>query len=55
MEPKIYKTTDKWTECRACGRKICFVENENGKIIPVTEEGINHFIDCPARDKFRKK
>ena len=57
MEPKKYQIPEdiNWTQCRACGIEIAFITNENGKTIPVTREGINHFIDCPQRDRFRKK
>jgi hypothetical protein len=56
MMPKIYPIPEKanWIKCRACDKEICFIQNENGKSIPITKEGINHFIDCPMRDKFRK-
>lgn len=45
----------RWIPCRSCGKKITFIINENGRYIPITEEGNNHFIDCPARDRFRKR
>lgn len=52
-----YKIPDnaKWIPCRACGKEITFIINENGRNIPITKEGNNHFIDCPARDRFRKR
>lgn len=56
-EPKIYKIPEnaRWFNCKSCNKEITFIYNENMKNIPITKEGINHFIDCPARDKFRKK
>ena len=44
-----------WIPCQACGKEITFITNENGKTIPITREGNNHFIDCPSRDRFRKR
>jgi hypothetical protein len=57
MESKKYNIPEdaKWTKCRSCDKEICFIKNENNKTIPITKEGINHFIDCPFRDKFRRK
>ena len=37
--------------CRFCGKRLYLV-NANGKTIPYTAEGINHFEDCP---EFRKR
>lgn len=53
----IYQIPDnaRWIPCRACGKEITFVTNENGKTIPITKEGNSHFTDCPARDRFRKR
>jgi len=45
----------KFIPCRSCGKEITFIINENGKNIPVTKEGNNHFIDCPARAQFRSR
>ena len=41
--------------CRGCGHKILWVIHRNGKRTPYTEQGLNHFIDCPARDLFRRQ
>ena len=56
MEPKKYSIPNdaKWFKCRSCGKKITMILNENMKKIPITEEGINHFIDCPDRIFWRK-
>lgn len=41
--------------CKGCGRPIYWVISKNGKSMPITDEGLNHFIDCPEANKFRKK
>jgi hypothetical protein len=41
--------------CRSCGAVIFFVRHRNGKEVPYTGVGLNHFIDCPAADNFRRK
>jgi hypothetical protein len=41
--------------CRACGVQLAIVRHRNGKPTPYTMEGVNHFIDCPHADQFRKK
>lgn len=38
-----------------CGRTIYWVTHTNGKRTPYTEAGLCHFIDCPDRDRFRRK
>lgn len=40
--------------CRGCGRSIWWVTHVNGRTAPYTEEALNHFVDCPERDQFRK-
>lgn len=41
--------------CRGCNRTIFWVHHVNGKNAPYTEAGLNHFIDCPKRDDFKRK
>jgi hypothetical protein len=40
--------------CKGCMVEIWWVRHSNGKQAPYTAEGLNHFIDCPNRDQFRK-
>ena len=42
------------TECRACHARIVFVRHANGANVPYTLAGLNHFIDCPGRDQFKR-
>jgi len=42
-------------ECQTCGRAIWFIKNRRGKKVPYTDDGLNHFIDCPGADKHRKE
>jgi hypothetical protein len=41
--------------CKGCGRDIWWVKHKNGKAVPYTWEGLNHFIDCPKANEFKKK
>ena len=42
------------SHCRACGRPIWWVLTKNGRKMPVTDECISHFADCPNANEFRK-
>lgn len=37
-----------------CGASIFWVTHTNGKQTPYTPAGLNHFVDCPDSDRFRK-
>lgn len=37
-----------------CGRTIYWVTHYNGKAVPYTEAGLNHFVDCPDRERFKR-
>lgn len=40
--------------CRGCQAPIFWVVHKNGKKVPYTPEGLNHFIDCSAAARFKK-
>lgn len=40
--------------CTGCGRDIWWVDHSNGKKAPYTEEGLNHFADCPEAARFKR-
>lgn len=40
--------------CSGCQRDIFWVRHRRGAVTPYTAEGVNHFVDCPMRDRFRK-
>jgi len=40
--------------CRGCQAPIFWVLHRNGKRVPYTPAGLNHFIDCPEAAKFKK-
>lgn len=44
----------KQVACGGCGAVMYFVVHSNGKRVPYTEAGLNHFVDCPARDRFKR-
>ncbi len=37
-----------------CGAPIWFVIHSNGKRTPYTPAGLNHFVDCPDRERFQR-
>ncbi len=37
-----------------CGRTIYWVRHSNGKLVPYTEAGLNHFVDCVDRSRFQR-
>ena len=43
------------TTCAACQKPIYFLRHRNGKIVPYTPAGLNHFIDCPMREQFARR
>lgn len=40
--------------CRGCQAPIYWVRHKNGKAVPYTATGLNHFIDCSAAARFKK-
>lgn len=42
------------SKCKACKRTIFWVKHANGKNVPYTIDGQNHFADCSQADAFRK-
>lgn len=41
--------------CKGCGKTIWWIRHRtSGKPAPYTEEGLNHFADCPQRAQFKK-
>ena len=39
---------------KACRAEIFWLVHRNGKRTPYTQDGANHFIDCPDREQFRR-
>ena len=40
--------------CKGCGCAIFWVKHRNGKAVPYTPYGQNHFIDCPEAKEFKR-
>lgn len=40
--------------CEGCGALIYMVRHSLGQVAPYTAAGLNHFVDCPARDQFKR-
>ncbi len=50
----LVKSTGQAGTCRGCGVEIFWFTNQKTKRpAPVTLAGLNHFADCPARDRFK--
>lgn len=45
--------------CRGCGEQIYWVRHSNGKNTPYVaigaNQGVNHFENCPERERFKRK
>lgn len=39
--------------CKECGEPLAMVKQTNGKTVPYTLLLLNHFRNCPARDKVK--
>lgn len=42
-------------DCRGCGQQIWMVKLANGKTMPVSQDGVSHFADCPNAAEFRRR
>lgn len=42
------------SRCKGCNAAIWWVVHSNGKRVPYTGVGLNHFADCPKAARFRK-
>jgi hypothetical protein len=40
--------------CRGCGARIHWVTHNNGKMVPYTSAGLNHFVNCRERERFKR-
>ncbi|HLH04979.1 MAG TPA: hypothetical protein VKX25_19580 [Bryobacteraceae bacterium] len=47
-------TAEESRKCKACGALLFFVRHCNGKLAPYTADGVNHFVNCPSAERFRK-
>lgn len=54
METLLQNIADRGT-CSGCGAALYWVRHKNGKRVPYTPAGLNHFISCPKAEQFRKK
>lgn len=43
------------SKCKGCGKEIWWIVHASGSVAPYTEEGLNHFINCPKAKDFRRK
>lgn len=43
------------SDCRGCGATIWWITTKNGKSAPMTADALNHHVDCPDADRFRRR
>lgn len=55
MDSLLRLVAEEVRACRACGAQLAMVRHRNGRLGPYTMDGVNHFINCPAAEEFRKK
>ncbi len=41
--------------CKACGRQLYFCTSKTGAKVPLTDDGVSHFKDCPEPARFSSK
>jgi hypothetical protein len=41
--------------CRGCSAPLYWVRLKSGKVAPYGENGLNHFIDCPNAEEFKRR
>lgn len=52
---ELLKNVSQIGTCQGCYAVIAWVRHRNGKMVPYTTEGLNHFVNCPAREQFGQK
>lgn len=40
--------------CKGCHAEVYWIIHANGKTVPYTPAGLNHFIDCPNAKDFKR-
>lgn len=40
--------------CKGCGVEIWWIKTRAGRRAPYTQDGLNHFADCPQAERFRR-
>lgn len=51
----LLKNAGHFGTCTGCYEPIVWIRHTNGKNVPYTTEGLNHFVNCKAREQFGKK
>lgn len=54
MRRLLELTAEEIRPCRECQATLYMVRHRNGKIAPYTVDGLNHFLDCPFANNFRR-
>ena len=54
IEQLLKNVAEERRPCRLCGAQLYMVRHWNKRLAPYTESGLNHFVDCPHADKFKR-
>lgn len=46
---------DSMGRCRGCAATIAWAWTPKGARAPLDQDGTNHFVTCPERDRFRRR
>ena len=56
MERLLRLVAEELRPCKSCGADLAFVRHhKTGKLSPYTMDGVNHFVNCPAAEEFRRR
>lgn len=59
IETRMRKLLDligvEFRPCHGCKTPLVFVMHRNGEKAPYTYDGLNHFINCPQAERFKRK
>lgn len=55
MESLLRLVAEEIRPCARCKTVIAMVRHKNGKLGPYTMDGVNHFINCPNAQDFRRQ
>ena len=54
IEARIRKLGVEIVKCSKCGKEMIWLKGKSGKSLPICLNLINHFVDCPFADSFKK-
>jgi nucleoside 2-deoxyribosyltransferase len=54
IEQLLKNVAEERRSCRLCDAQLYMVRHWNKRLAPYTASGLNHFLDCPHADKFKR-